>query len=139
MSFSLKIAPSHKGSVPPSNMWFLGSTRLIIPNGVLISSAVLHSSQQKVPILYSEMPLPPSKLPFPWGNLDSHVFAWFPGPTQVLNPNGISMGSAVFAGLTTVMRQTEDRQTVGLICIRSTALQQRNNNSFTALCLGLPG
>jgi len=27
---------------------------------------------------------------------------WFPGPTQVLNPNGISIGSAVFAGLTSV-------------------------------------
>jgi len=24
---------------------------------------------------------------------------WFPGPTQVLNPNGILIGSAVFAGL----------------------------------------
>jgi len=139
MSFSLKIAPSHEGSVPPSNTWFLGSTRLI-PNGVLISSAVLHSSQQKVPILYSEMPLPPSKLPLPMGESGLACNTWFPGPTQVLNPNGISMGSAVFAGLTTVTnRQTEDRQTVGLICIRSTALQQRNNNSFTALCLGLPG
>jgi len=27
---------------------------------------------------------------------------WFPGPTQVLNANGISIGSAVFAELTTV-------------------------------------
>jgi len=27
---------------------------------------------------------------------------WFPGPTQVLNPNGISIGAAVFAGLTSV-------------------------------------
>jgi len=25
---------------------------------------------------------------------------WFPGPTQVLNPNGISIGAGVFAGLT---------------------------------------
>jgi len=32
---------------------------------------------------------------------------WFRGPTRVLNPNGIEIGSAVFAGLTTVT----DRQT----------------------------
>jgi len=32
---------------------------------------------------------------------------WFPGPTRVLNPNGISTGLAVFAGLTSVT----DRQT----------------------------
>jgi len=31
----------------------------------------------------------------------------FPGPTQVLNPNGISIGSGIFAGLTSVT----DRQT----------------------------
>jgi len=27
---------------------------------------------------------------------------WFPGPTQVLNPNGSSIDAAVFAGLTSV-------------------------------------
>jgi len=32
---------------------------------------------------------------------------WFPGPTRVLNPNGISIGAAIFAGLTSVT----DRQT----------------------------
>ena len=32
---------------------------------------------------------------------------WFLGPTRVLNPNGISIGSAVLAGLTSVT----DRQT----------------------------
>ena len=32
---------------------------------------------------------------------------WFPGPSRVLNPNSISIGSAVFAGLTSVT----DRQT----------------------------
>jgi len=32
---------------------------------------------------------------------------WFPGPTRVLNPNNISIGSAVFPTLTSVT----DRQT----------------------------
>jgi len=33
---------------------------------------------------------------------------WFLGPTRVLNPKGISIGSAVFAGVTSVT----DRQTM---------------------------
>ena len=36
---------------------------------------------------------------------------WFLGPTQVLNPNGISIGSTVFAGLTSVTDRRTDRQT----------------------------
>jgi len=41
-------------------------------------------------------------------DLDPHLIGlWFPGPTQVLNPNGSSIGAAVFEGLTSVT----DRQT----------------------------
>jgi len=36
---------------------------------------------------------------------------WFLGPTQVLNPNAISIGAAVFAGLTSVTDRQTDRQT----------------------------
>jgi len=36
---------------------------------------------------------------------------WFPGPTRVLNPNGISIGSAVFAGLTSVTDRPTDHAT----------------------------
>ena len=36
---------------------------------------------------------------------------WFPGPTRVLNPNGISIASGVFAGLTSVTDRHTDRQT----------------------------
>jgi len=36
---------------------------------------------------------------------------WFLGPSQVLNPDGISIGSAVFAGLTSVTVRQTDRQT----------------------------
>jgi len=35
----------------------------------------------------------------------------FPGPTRVLNPNGISIGSAVFAGLTSVTDRPTDHAT----------------------------
>jgi len=34
---------------------------------------------------------------------------WFRGPIQVLKPNGISIGSAIFAGLTSVTDRQTDR------------------------------
>ena len=36
---------------------------------------------------------------------------WFPGPTQVHNPNGISIGPAVFAGITSVTDRPTERPT----------------------------
>ena len=34
---------------------------------------------------------------------------WLPGPTRVINPNGILIGAAVFAGLTSVTDIQTDR------------------------------
>ena len=45
------------------------------------------------------------------GQLVPHLIYMLPGPTRVLNPNGISIGSAVFAGLTSVIDRQTDRQT----------------------------
>jgi len=53
MSFPLMIANSHENICTPCNAWFLGSTRLSIPNSISIASAILHRSRQKVPILYN--------------------------------------------------------------------------------------
>jgi len=36
---------------------------------------------------------------------------WFPGPIRVLNPNGISIGSAVFAWLTSAIDRPTDKPT----------------------------
>ena len=47
-------------------------------------------------------PLPPSKLPLPMGGSGAPSNTMFPGPNRVLNPNGISIGSAILAGLTSV-------------------------------------
>jgi len=51
----------------------------------------------------------------------------FLGPTRVLNPNGISIRSAVFTGLTTVTdRQTNrPRYFPGRIYVRSTAMRPK--------------
>jgi len=45
------------------------------------------------------------------GDLDPHLLHRFLGPTEVLNPHGISIGSAVFAGLGTVTGRHTDRLT----------------------------
>ena len=50
-----------------------------------------------------------------------------PGPTQVLHPNCISIGSAVFAGLTTVTDHASQSVTKGRIDVRSTAMRPNNN------------
>jgi len=71
----------------------------------------LHSSRQEVLILYKESPLSSSKLPLCMG-ISTPSNTRFLRPTRIHNPNGIAIGSAVFAELTTVTdRQTDtDRQ-----------------------------
>ena len=68
------------------------------------------------------------------GDLDPSN-TWFLGPcTQVHNPNGILIGSAVFAGLTSVTDKPTDRPTdhttrsvtIGRIYERSTAMRTKN-------------
>jgi len=64
---------------------------------------------------------------------------WCLGSSQVLNPDGISIGSAVFAGLTSVSDRQTDRQTdhatrsltIDRIYVRSTTM--RSNNFATSL------
>jgi len=70
-------------------------------NGITIGSTVF--AQVTTVSLYITMgrPFLPQNCPFQWGDLDP-IYRWFPGPTQVLNPNGISIGSAIFARLTSV-------------------------------------
>ena len=96
---SSKIDPSHGGSRPPSNTWFLGSIRAHKPNGISIGSPVLHRWPQSALILYNGTPISPWKLPLPMGGSWTPSNTWFPKPTQVLNPNDISIGSAALAGL----------------------------------------
>jgi len=69
----------------------------------------LHSSRQEVPILYNGPPLPHLKLPLPMWGSGPQSNTWFPGPTGVLNPNGIWTGTAVFAGLTSLTDRPTDR------------------------------
>ena len=61
----------------------------------------LHSSRQKVSILYNRRPFPP-KLPLLVGASGPPSNSWFLGPVQAYNSNGITISSAVFAQMTTV-------------------------------------
>ena len=84
--------------------------------------------------MYNGTPLSSLKIPRPMGELDPPSNTWFSGPTRVLNPNGISIGSAVFAGLTSVTDRLTDRPTdhatrsvaIGRMYLRSAAMRSKN-------------
>jgi len=78
------------------------------------------------------MPIIPPKFAPSHGGSEPPSNTWYLGPTQVLNPNGISIGSAVFAGLTNVTDRQTDHATQSLtidrIYVPSTAMRSNNNN-----------
>ena len=90
-----------RDSLGPSEPKTQTASRSVLP--------FLQRGPQSVPILYNGTPLRPLKIPLPMGDLDPH--RWFLGVTRVLNPNGISIGAAVFAGLTSVTDRPTDRPT----------------------------
>jgi len=82
-------------------------------------------------------PFCPKNLPLPMGGSGPPSNTWFPWPAEVLNPNGSSIGAAVFAGLTSVTDRPTNRPTdhatrsvrIGRIYVRSTAMRPNNYNS----------
>jgi len=128
---SPNIDPSHVGSGPPSKTRFLGPIRAHRPNGISISSAVFAQMTTACPYTLQWDAPSPSKLSIPMGDLDPPSNTWSLGPSQVLNPNGISIGSAVLAGLTSVTARQTDHATrsvtVDHIYVRSTAMWSNNN------------
>jgi len=76
-----------------------------------------------------DAPLPLKIAPF-YGGSGPPSNTWFLRPTRVFNPNGISIASAVFAGLTSVTDRPTDHatrsETIGRIYVRSTAMWPNN-------------
>jgi len=107
--FSLENCPFAWGILSPSNTCFIGPTRVHNPNGILISSAVFAQLTVECPYTLQWAVPSPSKLPLCMVGSGPSYNTWFLGTTRVLNPNGISISSAVFAGLTTVSDQLTDR------------------------------
>jgi len=89
-----------------------------------------HRGPQSVPTLYNGTPLP-LKIAPSYGGSGSPSNTWFLGLTRALIPNGISIGEAVFAELTSVTDRQTDRPrytrsvTTGRIYVRSTAMRPK--------------
>jgi len=77
------------------------------------------TAQAEVPILTMGSSCP-QNCPFRWGISVPPSNTWFPEPTRVLKPNGTSIGSAGFAGLTSVTDQATRSVTINRIYVRST-------------------
>ena len=107
MPFPLKIAPSHGGSVPPSNTWFLS---LVYPTEHPkwhLDRFSRFCTAHCIKSLYFTMGAPPpSKLPLPVEGCGPLSNTWFLGPNPVLNSNEISISWADFALLWQTDRQT---------------------------------
>ena len=74
----------------------------------------LCTDDRSVPILYNRTPILPQKFAPSHGGSGPPSNTWFPGPTQVLNRNGSSIGAAVFAGLTSVTNRPTDHATLSV-------------------------
>jgi len=112
---SPKIAPSHGGSGPACKTRFLGLIRAHRPNAISIGSAVFSTDDRRMSLYFTMgRPFSPKNLRLPMGGSEPPSNTWSLGPTQVLNPNGISIGSAVFAGLTSVTDRQTDHATRSL-------------------------
>jgi len=84
------------------------------PNRMPIGSAIFAQMTAECPYtLQWDAPFP-LKIAPSHGESGPPCNTWFPGPTRVTNPNGISIVSAVFAGLTSVTDRQTDRVGVGV-------------------------
>jgi len=81
------------GICNPSNMWFPGSTLLSILNN--ISVGVVFCTAHRRKSLYFTIGAPFSKIATSHGGSRPHLIR-FLGTIQAHNPNGISIGSAIF-------------------------------------------
>jgi len=95
----LKIAPSRGGSGPHLIHDSLGQSERRIQMAPRSVQPFSHRRPQSSYILYKRPPLSRSNLPLPMGGSGHQSNTWFPWSTRVLNQNGISIGSVVFAGL----------------------------------------
>jgi len=113
-----------------SNTCFLRPTRVHNPNGIFIGSSAQLTADSAYTLQWVSFP---QKLPIPMGDLDPSN-TWFLRPIRVLSPNGILIGSAIFAGLTTVTNRPTDRprysvcNSIGRIYVRS--ITTRSNNEL---------
>ena len=83
---------------PPSNTCFFGATRVHIPNCIWIDSYFFCTAHGREPLYFTIVRPFPRKIALLHAISGSPSKARFLGPTRVHKPNGISIGSATFAG-----------------------------------------
>jgi len=111
----------------PCNICLLGSPEPTTQTTYRLVQPFLHSSPQRVHILYNKLPHFRSELPLHMGRFGPNLFL---GPTGFQTANGISIGLAIFARLTIVTDRSTDtdrpRYSVGSsrphLYVRSTAM-----------------
>ena len=105
-----KNCPFSRGIWTPSNSW-LGHSEPTIQTAAISVQPFSHRWPQSVTILHNGTPLSSLKIVHSHGGSGPPSNTWLPRLTRVLNPNGISIGSAVFAQLTSVTDRQTFRQT----------------------------
>jgi len=79
----------------PSNTCFLAPTPSLRPKQHVNQFSRFCTATLSAPLLYNGPLGFPKNLPFPWG-IGHPSNTWYLGPTRVINPNGILIGSAIF-------------------------------------------
>jgi len=110
MTFPLIIAPSPHGSRPHLIHASLGQPESITQTASR-SVQPFCTDHDRVSLNFTTTAPFPLKITPSRGISGPPSNTWFPGPTRVLNPNGISMASAVLAGLISVIDTETDRPT----------------------------
>jgi len=130
--FTFKITPPHGGSGPSSNAipWAHPSPQ---PKWHLDRFSRFCTNVRRVSVYFTMGRLFPLRIAPSHGGSGPHL-TWFLGAIQVLKTNGISISSAVSAGLTGMIdrHHTTWSVTIGRIYVRSTAMRP-NNTHFTSL------
>jgi len=131
-AISPKIAPSYGWFGPPSNTWYLGSSRVLNPNDMSSGSPVFCATHSKVSLYFrmGHSP-PPSKLLLHMGDVDPYVIHGSLSPPESSTQTASWLVQPFLQG--SLVWQT-DRQTtllgsvtIGRICVCSTVMRPNKN------------
>jgi len=117
------------GDLAPSYTWCLGPMQAQNPNCTSLGSAVFAQMNAACPYALQWFACFSLRIVTSSSGIWIPCNTWFLGPTRVLNPNGNSIASVVFVGLTVTDRQTNrvrywvgNSSLIGRMYVRSTAM-----------------
>ena len=101
-------------SWPPSNIWFLGPTRVFIPNGISIVAAIFEQLTAECPITLQWGATFSPKLPLPMKDRGHHLMHGTYGPPESASQMASGSARPFLRGIWTCYQT--DRQTT-IICV----------------------